>query len=95
MSEMSTQTVTFSPEEERFVKSCVESGRFQSTNEVVHEGLRLLAHEEQVRRDAFVKVRAMIAAGAEEIERGETVNAEDVFQRLRLRSEKLQREAQA
>ena len=54
--------VNLTPELERFVQACVESGRFNNVSEVVRSGLRMLQDAEE-RRAAFV---ASLEAAREE-----------------------------
>ena len=41
------ESITLTPEDEQFVQTQIESGRFASADEVVREGLRLVAEREQ------------------------------------------------
>jgi antitoxin ParD1/3/4 len=62
-----TQIVTKSRgpswELERIVQSRVASGRYQTSSEVIREGLRLLAEREQERESALEELRAKIRQG--------------------------------
>ena len=79
MSQRETRTVSFTPAHSDFVTRCVESGRYQSASEVVRAGLRLLEDREVAREAEIQRLRALIAVGAEQLDRGEFVEAEDVF----------------
>ena len=83
--------VSLTPEQERYITEKVASGRYRSAAEVVREGMRLLMENEQEdRRRAEVwreEVRRKIDEGFEQALRGELVDGEQVFERLRKRIE--------
>lgn len=43
-----TITVSITPEQEELIRSCLQSGRFASTSEVVRAALRLLDRDEAI-----------------------------------------------
>ena len=57
-----------------FVKHLVVSGRFQSEQEAVTEGLRLLQARETLRRD--------VQKGFDQLDAGEGIEADVVFQEV-------------
>lgn len=59
------------PELQRFVEQELASGRYQSAEEVVAEGLRLL------RERKLYELRNDIDAGVEQLDRGEGIELED------------------
>jgi antitoxin ParD1/3/4 len=59
-------TVTLSPQLEELIQSKVASGRYGDANEVVREALELLDEHEHNER-----LRAALAIGFEQLERGE------------------------
>ena len=67
---------------ESFVRSQVESGRFNNASEVVRAGLRLLDESEQRRQLELESLRAEIAAGRSS---GPDRPANEVFDRLEAR----------
>ena len=72
-------SVSFTPEQAEFLASCVASGRYQSTSEVVREAIRLL-EDHQARREAeVVRARELIQEGADQLDRGEVVDGETFF----------------
>ncbi len=72
-------SVSFTPQQAKFLASCVASGRYQSTSEVVREGIRLL-EDHQARLHAEVeRARSLIQEGADQLDRGEVVDGETFF----------------
>lgn len=67
------------PELEQFVSRKVASGLYPSASEVVREGLELL---KQLDADDHAKLRASIAIGMEQADRGDCIDGESVFQML-------------
>jgi antitoxin ParD1/3/4 len=64
------------------IRELVESGRFESAADVVLEGLGLLQEQELLRKASLEKLRADIQIGIDQADRGETIPAEEVFDRL-------------
>jgi len=90
---MSTSTeIYLTPEQSAFVESCLASGRYQSANDVIQSGLRLLERNEQERKSRIAKLQRMVAEGSTELERGEGIEADEVFRELAQRRERLQAE---
>ena len=80
-------TVSLPPEVAAFVRERVESGRYHDANEVVGEALRLLDE-----RDRLERLRAEIAIGLEEDERGEVIEyTPDLMDRLMREAEEDER----
>jgi antitoxin ParD1/3/4 len=72
-------SVALSSHFENFVRSQVESGRYNNVSEVVRAGLRML--EDQEARQVLIndELRKAVAAG---LSSGDVVCAEDLFARL-------------
>jgi len=60
--------VTLSPQLQAMVQQRVESGRFIDASEVIQAALQLMVEHER-----FQRLRAAVAEGFEQAERGETV----------------------
>ncbi len=78
-----TVNISITPELDTFLESRVASGRYQTTSEVVREALRLLQRQEMERDEAFLQLKAKLQRGADEAERGELSNGDEVFEELR------------
>jgi putative addiction module CopG family antidote len=65
----------------------ISTGKYQSLDEVLVAGLRLLRQQEDIYQGRFEELRQEILIGAEQAERGELVDAsvaiEGIRQRLR------------
>ena len=64
-------TVTLPAELEELVKAKVSSGQFNSSGEVIREGLRLLEEKDALRQIKLDRLRKDIAIGIEAADRGE------------------------
>lgn len=91
MADQEPRTLSLTPDQAAFLSSCVESGRYQSASDAVRAALRLLEDVEARRNVKLARVRAMIAEGVAELDRGEVVDAEEFFagwdERLRARAD--------
>jgi antitoxin ParD1/3/4 len=82
MAHRESRTLSFTPEQASFVASCVQSGRYQSASEVVRAALRLLQDQEVHREAELQRVRALIQEGADQLNRGEVIDAAEFFREL-------------
>ena len=78
-----TVNISITPEIDAFLQSRVDSGRYQTTSEVVREALRLLERQEQERDEAFHQLKAKLEIGTAQAERGELIDGVQVFDELR------------
>ena len=78
-----TVNISITPELDAFLQDRVNSGRYQTTSEVVREALRLLERQEQERDEAFHQLKARLEKGAGQAERGELIDGDEVFSELR------------
>lgn len=70
--------IQISPENEQFIHRAVESGAFSDSRQVLDEALGLLRIREALRRD--------VDAGVDQLDRGEGIDGDTVFGRLRERT---------
>jgi antitoxin ParD1/3/4 len=75
--------VSLTPTLQKFVAEKVKTGRYQSASEVVREALRLLEEQDRLHRIRITELRKGLALGMEQIKRGEVVDGDEVFRRLR------------
>ena len=78
--------VSLTPKLEELVSRRVASGLYNSASEVVREALRLLEERDRLREMRLEELRREIAVGLEQLDRGEAVPSEQVFQELRDKS---------
>ncbi len=74
--------IALSPDLEDFVTSRVSSGRYGSVTEVIQESLRFLEQHEALLEIPAAELRARIAVGVEQADRGELRDGEEVFREL-------------
>ena len=85
MAATASLNLELSPDLEDFVASKVALGQYQSVSEVVRESLRFLEQHEALLKVPAAELRARIAVGLEQADRGELRDGEEVFQELEAR----------
>lgn len=65
-------------EQEQFIRSQIESGEYQTADDVISEAFKLLA----ARANRIEQLRQKIAVGTTEIANGQMTDGELVFERL-------------
>jgi len=78
-----TVNISITPELDEFLQNRVNSGRYQTTSEVVREALRLLERQEREREEAFQGLKAKLERGAAQAEAGNLLDGDEVFDELR------------
>ena len=78
--------IELSPEAAQFVKSLVAAGQFQSEDDAIAAGVRLLMSQHAL--------RAEIQRGVDELDAGRGINGDIVFAELRERARKLMESAE-
>lgn len=79
MAQRENISVSFTPQQAKFLAACVASGRYQSMSEVVREALRLLEDRHERRKAELDRVRALVQEGSDQLDRGEVVDGETFF----------------
>ena len=76
-------TVTLTAEQEKFIAEQVHSGHFGSAADVIAQSLGMLRAQEEFIRSNAAELREKIAAGLEQVRRGEVVDGKATIQTLR------------
>ena len=71
---------------DKFIAELLKSGMYQSQSEVVREGLRLLKEREELKKLRLAELRKQIAIGSEQADRGELIDGDEAFTRIRAKS---------
>ncbi len=82
MAARTSLNVSLTPELNRFVQERVATGRYQTASEVVREGLRLLEHQDRDREATLDALRAKLARGSAQADRGEFVDPAAVLAQI-------------
>jgi antitoxin ParD1/3/4 len=81
--------ISLTPELAKFVEKEVESGLYQTASEVIRAGLRRLKEDQAVRLPQAPKtleeLEARLLQSIDRLDRGEGLDGEQVFRRLRKR----------
>jgi antitoxin ParD1/3/4 len=84
--------VSLTPELEKFVHKEVQAGFYQTASEVVRAGLRRLKQDQEIRPpkvpSTLEELETQLLQSVERLDRGEGVEADEVFRRLRKRIKK-------
>ena len=76
-------TVTLTAEQEQFIAEQLKDGHYRSASDVIAQSLGMLRAQEEFIRSNTAELREKIAAGLEQIRRGEVVDGKTAIQNLR------------
>jgi len=68
---------------DEFVADLLKTGHYQTQNEVLREGLRLLKEREELKQVRLAELRKEIAVGGEQADRGQFVDGPEAFAKIR------------
>ncbi|MGK7923816.1 MAG: type II toxin-antitoxin system ParD family antitoxin [Spirulina sp.] len=78
--------VTLTPEQERFVRSQIQLGHYETPEDAIAEAFQLLdAYHRQQKEIRLEELRQEILVGTEEMKQGKVTDGEIVFARLQER----------
>lgn len=75
--------ISLSPALEKLVHRKVKTGFYNSSSEVVRAALRLLEEQDWLRQLKLEDLRKEITIGIEQADRGDLIEGEDVFKKVR------------
>ena len=84
-----TMNVALMPELEAFVQAQLESGLYHSQSEVIREGLRLLKRFNSQSQEYKLWLNEQIALGLSELDDEQSLPAEGVRERIRIKAQQL------
>ena len=76
-----SMNISVTPELEKLVRDKVKSGRYHSSSEVMHEGLRLLDEHDHYYDEKLKALKREVQLGVDQIERGEVAPFDASFYR--------------
>ena len=80
MAKRESISISFTPEQARFLTSLVDRGKYQSISEVVRAALRPFQHRQAVLDAEIDRARRDIEAGADQLDQGRIVDADAFFE---------------
>lgn len=85
--------ISVTPELAQFVEKRVSAGRYHTASEVFREGLRLLEVEEKKRDLELASLKRHLKEGAQQAQRGEFVDPDEVLRQIESIKKKRRRRA--
>ncbi|KJH72283.1 ribbon-helix-helix domain-containing protein [Aliterella atlantica] len=70
--------ITLNSEQEQFIQAKLQSGKYQSVDDVVEAALHLLEEQDEAYEQWVVDTRAKVDAAAASLDRGEGLDGEQV-----------------
>ena len=74
---MPTRNISLTPEQDAFVDKVVEAGEYQNASEAIRDALRVLQQRRKEEGLRLRALRALINAGTDALERGDSAEVED------------------
>lgn len=79
--------VSLTPELEHFIQTKIKSGLYHSASEVVREGLRILAEQDDIKKKRIEMLNVEIGKGLASAEAGNMITDEDMMKHIKNRRE--------
>jgi antitoxin ParD1/3/4 len=79
--------ISLNTELEQFIQSQVANGNYNSTEEVIIAGIKLLEERESIYKGRFEELRQEIMIGIKQLERGERLDGKEVIEKLRQKNQ--------
>ncbi len=79
--------VPLTPAAQTFIQDQLDRGKYGSIDEILLAGLELLAAKDAIEKARYDELRRDIEIGLAEAERGELIDGEELFERLRQKSQ--------
>lgn len=74
--------ITLNSEQEQFIQAKLQSGKYQSVDDVVEAALHLLEEQDEAYEQWIVDTRAKVDAAAASLDRGEGLDGEQTVNRI-------------
>ncbi|MEG4804235.1 type II toxin-antitoxin system ParD family antitoxin [Microcoleus sp. ARI1-B5] len=74
--------ISLTSELEKLIQEQVKKGKYSSASEMVGEALRLLWERDRIKEKRLAQLKEKIRVGIEELDRGEGIDGEDVFDEI-------------
>lgn len=74
--------ITLKPEQEAFIHAKLQSGQYQSADDVIQAALHLLDEQDKADEEWVIETRAKVDEGIASLERGEGIDGETFVNQL-------------
>ena len=75
-------TISLKPEQEQLIQAKLQSGKYETADQVIDEALQLLEKRDRHYEKWLEETRKKVAVGIERLDRGEGMDGEEVFKEL-------------
>ena len=79
MSRQSTLNVSLTPKLEKYIRSKVDGGGYESASEVIRESLRALQERERAATDFWARVREKVSVARRQVAEGQTQDGDEAM----------------
>ncbi|HEY9708038.1 MAG TPA: type II toxin-antitoxin system ParD family antitoxin [Oculatellaceae cyanobacterium] len=74
--------ISLTPEQEQFIQEKINSGKYETADELISEAFRLLEERDKHYEKWVEETRKKVAVGIAQLDRGEGIDGEEVFKEL-------------
>lgn len=74
--------ISLTPEQEQFIQEKLNSGKYETADELISEAFRLLEERDKHYEKWVEETRKKVGVGIAQLDRGEGIDGEEVFKEL-------------